>query len=73
MDIKINKSYKILGFSNDCPHHYMKKLLSFGFVPGEKFYIANKANFGNPYHILIRNLSMSLRKSEILYMRIEAQ
>ncbi len=49
----------------------MQKLLSLGFIPGGSFYIAKKALFGNPYHITIKNFSVSLRKSEILFMQVE--
>ncbi len=68
--IKTRQAYKILGFNDNCPRNYMQKLLSLGFIPGETFYIAKKALFGNPYHIMIKNFSVSLRKSEILYMQV---
>ena len=72
LSIKTKQAYKILGFNDNCPRSYMQKLLSFGFIPGETFYIAKKALFGNPYHILIKNFSVSLRKTEILFMQFTA-
>ncbi|WP_116964369.1 FeoA domain-containing protein [Fastidiosibacter lacustris] len=71
MTIKTKQAYKILGFNDNCPRNYMQKLLSLGFIPGGSFYIAKKALFGNPYHITIKNFSVSLRKSEILFMQVE--
>ena len=49
----------------------MQKLLSLGFIPGEKFYVAKKALFGNPYHIIIKNFSVSLRQSELDFIKVE--
>lgn len=69
--IKPKKSYRIMGFQDDCPQHYMQKLLSLGFIPGECFYVVKKALFGNPYHIIIRNFSVSLRNTDLALIQLQ--
>ena len=63
--IQIKKFYLINGFKSNCPHYFKNKLLSLGFIPGECFYVVKKALFGNPYHIIIRNFSVSLRNNDL--------
>ncbi|WP_119342689.1 FeoA domain-containing protein [Facilibium subflavum] len=70
--LKTKTSYRITGFSTDCPRNYMQKLLSLGFIPGVDFYIAKKALFGNPYHIFIKNFAVSLRSAELQFLKVEA-
>ena len=68
---KVKQHYKIIGFKADCPKNYMHKLLSLGFIPGSKFYIAHRALFGNPYHIIIKNFSVSLRAKELQFIEVQ--
>ena len=69
--IKPKESYQIMGFHDHCPQHYMQKLLSLGFIPGERFYVVKKALFGNPYHIIIRNFSVSLRNTDLALIQLQ--
>ncbi|MBK2124553.1 FeoA domain-containing protein [Fangia hongkongensis] len=72
MEFQTKRHYKVKGFHQSCPHNYMQKLLSLGFIPESQFYIEKKALFGNPYHITIKNFSVSLRKSELQYIEVES-
>ena len=72
MKVKTKHHYEVLGFVQDCPRNYMQKLLSLGFIPGEKFYVSKKALFGNPYHIIIKSFSVSLRQSELDFIEVKS-
>lgn len=69
--IKCKRYYKIIGFQSECPQYYMQKLLSLGFIPGECFYVVKKALFGNPYHIIIHNFSVSLRNADLALIQLK--
>lgn len=72
MKFLTKQSYKVTGFEDSCPQSYMQKLLSLGFVPNAHFYIEKKALFGNPYHIILKHFSVTLRQSELDYIKVEA-
>ncbi len=63
--------YRVIGFTSDCPHHYLAKLLSFGFLPGTIFQVERKGLFGGPLQIKIRDFSVSLRQKEFAFLKVE--
>ena len=69
--IKVGDIYRVISFSKDCPHGYMQKLISMGFIPGTKFHISRKAPLGNPFQIEIQGYFVSMRESEIKLMNVE--
>ena len=69
--IKTKKFYRIIGFQDSCPKSFMQKLLSLGFIPGERFYVVKRALFGSPYHIVIRNFSVLLRNTDLALIQLQ--
>ena len=71
MTLEIDNSYKIIGFKKSCPYKCLQQLLSFGFFPKAIFKIIKKAPLGNPYQIMIQNISICIRENELDMMQVE--
>jgi ferrous iron transport protein A len=72
MMLEKGAKYQVNGFTSACPRGYMQKLMSMGFIPGAQFTIRKLAPLGDPYQIEIQGYSVSMRKSEVALVEVEA-
>ena len=63
------KSYVVTGFSDSCPEDYRYKLMAMGFTVGSVFKLVRLAPLGDPWQIEIKGSMISLRKSELAWIR----
>ena len=68
---KANKCYKIKEYKPECPTSYKNKLLSLGLLPGNILKIKNKALFGGPCQVSVRNADISIRIKELNLLELE--
>ncbi|EIC85801.1 ferrous iron transporter A [Serratia sp. M24T3] len=71
MQLKPQRSYKIIGYAADISPAYRQKLLSLGMLPGTCFNVLRVAPLGDPLQIELRRTSLALRKKDLLLLRIE--
>lgn len=64
MEFQTKRHYKVKGFHQSCPHNYMQKLLSLGFIPESQFYIEKKSAFLATPIISPSKISQSLYVSQ---------
>jgi ferrous iron transport protein A len=69
---KVGKKYRVAGFTDKCPASYSQKLLCVGFVPGQEFTVSRIAPLGDPLEVSIKGTQVSLRKSEINLIKVDA-
>ncbi len=70
-NIKTNKTYRLLGFNNNCPGQYKNKLMALGFLPGKHFDTLRTAPFGDPVEIKINQTRLALRQHEARMLILE--
>lgn len=63
LDLKIGNSAKITRYQSG-PFQYRKRLLAMGLTPGTTFKLLHIAPLGDPVSILVRGITVSLRKTE---------
>ena len=68
--ITLHKTYQFKKFKPQCPKHYQEKLMSMGFIPGQKLYTICQAPLGGPIQIKINQTKLALRKSEISMLEL---
>ncbi|HJO92184.1 MAG TPA: FeoA domain-containing protein [Victivallales bacterium] len=68
---EVKKTYKVEGFSKNCPSAFMHNLLSMGFIPGSTFEVKKIAPLMDPCQIEIKGFFVSLRKSELNLMEVK--
>ena len=61
----------VLAISGD--RSYRRRLLEMGLVPGTPVSIVNRAPWGDPIEIEVRNARLSLRKSEAAHIEVAPQ
>lgn len=71
-DIKPGRQGRIVGFA-DGDRSYRQRLLAMGVTPGTAFEVLRVAPLGDPYEILLRGFTLSLRKHESDMLIVEEQ
>lgn len=61
---------RICGFSGD-NKSYRRKLLAMGLTPNTQFQVIRRAPLGDPIQIQVRNFYLTLRKDEVIQLKIE--
>jgi ferrous iron transport protein A len=69
LDLKIGDTVTITGFQAG-PSQYRQRLLAMGLTPGTPFRVLRMAPFGDPIAILVRGITLCLRKSEANMLKI---
>lgn len=70
LDLKIGDTVTITGFSSGSTP-YRQRLLAMGLTPGTPFTVLHMAPLGDPIAILVRGITLSLRKMEAAMLTIE--
>ncbi len=71
IDIKPGQQGRIVGFATG-DRSYRQRLLAMGATPGTTFEVLRVAPLGDPYEILLRGFTLSLRKHESEMLIVEA-
>lgn len=71
LDLKIGDTVKITGYQKG-PASYRQRLLAMGLTPGTLIKVLRIAPFGDPISILVRGITLSLRKAEANILGIES-
>jgi ferrous iron transport protein A len=69
-DIKPGRQGRIVGFASG-DRSYRQRLLAMGATPGTAFEVLRVAPLGDPYEILLRGFTLSLRKHESEMLIVE--
>jgi ferrous iron transport protein A len=69
-ELSIGDRAKIRGYLSS-NHHYRKKLLIMGLIPGTQITLLRIAPLGDPIEIASRGLTICLRKGEAHIMQVE--
>ena len=72
MAIKMHTSYKVKGFRAALSLHAQQHLMSMGLAPGRHFTVMQKAPLGDPYILYVQGTRISVRKSLLEDLILEA-
>ncbi len=72
MQLNASDNYRINRIRRDVPVSYRHKLMSMGLLPGTAFEVVGVAPLGDPVAIKVKGFLLSLRKSELEALDIEA-
>ena len=61
---ELNFGEKVIIAEVDCQHPSSKRILEYGFTPGQTIELVNKSTFNDPIAISIRGSLVAIRKSE---------
>ncbi|WP_108651434.1 FeoA family protein [Dongshaea marina] len=64
-------SYRIKRFTNIPSPLIQQKFLAMGLRPGVEFKLVRRSPFGDPLQLQLGRLSLSIRKSELVYLEME--
>ena len=70
LDLQVGDIATITGFSQGAAP-YRQRLLAMGLTPGTPFTVLHMAPLGDPIAILVRGITLSLRKTEATVLTIE--
>ena len=70
LDLEMGDTAKITGYQTGSPY-YRQRLLAMGLTPGTLFQVLRIAPLGDPISILVRGITLSLRKAEASILGIE--
>lgn len=73
-DIKKGQKARILAIGqseNQGEKLYRNRLIALGLLPGTEFVVSRIAPLGDPIEIIVRGVSLTLRKSEASILKIE--
>ncbi|MFW0078880.1 MAG: ferrous iron transport protein A [Coxiella endosymbiont of Haemaphysalis qinghaiensis] len=62
---------KVCGFHPADNKSYRRKLLAMGLTPNTQFQVIRRAPLGDPIQIQVRNFYLTLRKDEVIQLKIE--
>ena len=65
LKFKLKKYYKILGYDDKVDEKIKRRLLEFGFLIGESFYVSHNSLFGKCLIVELHGFSLAIR-SDIL-------
>jgi Fe2+ transport system protein FeoA len=69
-DIKKGQKARILAIGQG-EKLYRNRLIALGLLPGTEFVVSRIAPLGDPIEIIVRGVSLTLRKSEASILQIE--
>ena len=68
--LKVNEKAIVSGFASE-DKAYCKRLMIMGLTKGTKFSVTRVAPLGDPFEILVKDYSLSLRKGEAESILVE--
>jgi len=67
---KAKKYYKILGYDDKVDEKIKRRLLEFGFLVGDSFYVACSSPFGKCLIVELHGFSLAIRSEILAYVKV---